>query len=687
VEVTGRRTKKDPKNQDIARLLEQVPSDTDKKELAEKLEPILKELAKIDEPTAEAYLREIKPRFKLVKEEVQAYRRVVATYRAEEDATEKKSHRPQGSNSPYRAKFYGLVLLRYTKEGIFEEPLTNFTAQIRADIVEDDGVETRHQYEIEAKLKKRTERFRVPAKQYNGMNWVAENLGAKAIIYAGFGAKDHTRAAIQILSKNVAQRRVFTHTGWRKVNDEWVYLHAGGAIGPGGPILEIEVQLHPALSHYHLPDPPPDFASPARASLKLLEVAPDRVTIPAYSSIWRAVIGGADYSNHLTGPTNAGKTEVAALLQQHFGSSMDARNLPANWSSTDNALESIAFAAKDALLVIDDFVPGGTSSDIARWHQKADRVLRAQGKRSGRQRMRDDTTLRAEKPPRGLILSTGEDTPRGQSLRARLFVNDLADGDLDWERITNCQEDAGAGLYAQALAGFIWWLSLQYEEVQENLRGQLNELREQVFQKGMHKRTASIIANLALGFRYFLAYAEDSGAVNEEERQVLWERCWSALDEAAAAQRRYQSASDPVERFLELLRAVVTSGRAHLAGPNGAAPKSPQAWGWGRDNSGAWRAKGDRFGWIEGEDLYLEPQAAFTVAQRIARDSGETLPIGSKTLHKRLDEKKLLKTKEREDRLLVRRTLEGVRRGVLHLHPDTLLRVETEIILPPKKLF
>jgi len=61
----------------------------------------------------------------------------------------------------------------------------------------------------------------------------------------------------------------------------------------------------------------------------------------------------------------------------------------------------------------------------------------------------------------------------------------------------------------------------------------------------------------------------------------------------------------------------------------------------------------------------------------MARDSGETLPIGNKALHKRIKEKKLLKTTGREGRLLVRRTLEGVRRGVLHLHPDTLLRVET----------
>ena len=98
------RTQKDPKNQDIIQLLDQIPSDTDKRELAKKLEPILRELAKIDEPTAEAYLRgEIKPRFKLVNEEIQAYRKLVGRYRAEK---EKKSHRPQGSNSPYRARSY-----------------------------------------------------------------------------------------------------------------------------------------------------------------------------------------------------------------------------------------------------------------------------------------------------------------------------------------------------------------------------------------------------------------------------------------------------------------------------------------------------------------------------------------------------------------------------------------------------
>ena len=56
---------------------------------------------------------------------------------------------------------------------------------------------------------------------------------------------------------------------------------------------------------------------------------------------------------------------------------MDARHLPASWLSTGNALEGIAFQAK---------------ADIACQHKEADRLLRAQGNRSGRQRMRTDST-------------------------------------------------------------------------------------------------------------------------------------------------------------------------------------------------------------------------------------------------------------------------------------------------------
>src|SRR3712207_6256827 len=107
--------------------------------------------------------------------------------------------------------------------------------------------------------------------------------------------------------------------------------------------------------------------------------------------------------------------------------------------------------------------PVGSSYDVQRWHKKADRVLRAKGNASGRQRMRPDTTLRPEKPPRALILSTGEDVPRGQSLRARMLILELGLGELDWRKLTRCQQDAANGFYAQAMSAFVRWLADRYE--------------------------------------------------------------------------------------------------------------------------------------------------------------------------------------------------------------------------------
>ena len=125
----------------------------------------------------------------------------------------------------------------------------------------------------------------------------------------------------------------------------------------------VPTRLPSILSRYRLPEPPMDEAlvKSIRASLQLLELGPDYITFPVYAAIWRAALGPADYGVHISGETNVGKTEYAALGQQHFGPEMDSRNLPGLWSSTANALEATAFYVKDALLCVDDFVPQGLS--------------------------------------------------------------------------------------------------------------------------------------------------------------------------------------------------------------------------------------------------------------------------------------------------------------------------------------
>jgi hypothetical protein len=569
-----------------------------------------------------------------------------------------------------------------TKEGPVTVALCNFTARIVEEVEHDDGAERTRCLAVQGTLANGSSlpRADVPAADFARMEWIVPAWGTRAVVYAGMGTRDHLRTAMQLLSGDVPHRTVFHHLGWRKIGEEWFYLHAGGAIGPAGLTDAIPVVLPDPLAGFYLPAPPEgaDLAAAIRASLGLLRLGPGRATFPLLAAVYRAVLGDTDFALHLAGPTGCFKSEAAALAQQHFGPGLDARHLPASWSSTGNALESLAFTAKDALLVVDDFCPTGSSADVQRYHREADRLFRGQGNGAGRQRLRADASLRPAKPPRGLVLSTGEDTPRGQSLRARLLGLETSPGDFGPAppdpnpTLTACQQDATAGKYAAALSGFLRWLAPQLDSIRARLRADLAELRDRARGDGQHARTPGIVADLALGLRYLLDFAQSAGAISETERGDLWERGWAALKEAAAAQGAQIATAEPTGLFLRLLAAALASGRAHVAGPEGDRPADPGAWGW-RAAGDNWNAQGRRVGWLDGADLYLEPEAVYAEVQELARQQGDGLPIAPRTLRKRMKERGLLASTDPEREVLtVRRTLDGRRREVLHLQARCL---------------
>jgi hypothetical protein len=281
----------------------------------------------------------------------------------------------------------GIVYDRPTREGTVELQLTNFAARISHQVTEDDGAEQRLVFEMQAQMKGRARTFEVAASQFASLSWVTEHLGGEAIIWPGQISPDHARVAIQLLSGQIAERHVFTYTGWCVIDEQAVYLHRAGAVGPEGLHPGTETRLEGGLAGYQLPEPPAgeELREAIRASLRILDVAPERVMLPLLAMVYRAPLGQADFSVWLVGPTGAGKSELAALAVQHWGPSMDRLHLPASWSSTGNALEGLAFQAKDVVLPVDDFAPNGTSHDIQRIHREAERLLRAQGNASARQ--------------------------------------------------------------------------------------------------------------------------------------------------------------------------------------------------------------------------------------------------------------------------------------------------------------
>ena len=54
------------------------------------------------------------------------------------------------------------------------------------------------------------------------------------------------------VSGAIHQEHIYAHLGWRRHGSQWVYLHAGGALGVGGPVNGLQVQPPAALQHYQL---------------------------------------------------------------------------------------------------------------------------------------------------------------------------------------------------------------------------------------------------------------------------------------------------------------------------------------------------------------------------------------------------------------------------------------------------
>jgi len=87
-----------------------IPADTDKTELPRRLKPVLEKLAPMDKAKAETYLSyEIKPRFKLKREDIDGYRDLLNKHRKAETEARNTQLPNTDTELVYTALFHGLV--------------------------------------------------------------------------------------------------------------------------------------------------------------------------------------------------------------------------------------------------------------------------------------------------------------------------------------------------------------------------------------------------------------------------------------------------------------------------------------------------------------------------------------------------------------------------------------------------
>ncbi|MGZ8227983.1 MAG: hypothetical protein ACXWT3_15310, partial [Methylococcaceae bacterium] len=476
--------------------------------------------------------------------------------------------------------------------------------------------------------------------------------------------------------------------GWKKIEGQWRYLHHAGALGATDNLdsISVDVDGGGAMHRYRyaLHEINPIVA--IKASLRLLEAVPEfpEIGYLLLATTYRAPTYQChriDQVTYLSGKTGAGKSELTALMLAHFGE-FSARDFPANWEDSPTDLEMKAHHAKDSLFVIDDFKPVGGKSGVEKLHAKADRILRGAGNQAGRGRRSATLEARPAYYPRGFIVSTGEDIPRGESLRARMVIVEVKKGDIDFAVITELQQAAANGLLQNAMSGFIQWLAPQVDELSSKLKVTIADYRQRDNLQFSHRRGVDNFANLMIGLTLFADYALQNGVITADQHCDLLKNGETHLSKLMDKQSEFLNDCDEVSRFLNLLRTAFNIGRAHISARDNGPPSSFTAhyWGWKtiEDSFEGKRLQpqGDRIGWLLDDYICLDPDAAFSAVQRLASEQHQPFEVTQRTLWRRLRDKGLLvvnqENAKNESRHTVKRSIAGKKQNVIQLELTAL---------------
>jgi hypothetical protein len=213
---------------------------------------------------------------------------------------------------------------------------------------------------------------------------------------------------------------------------------------------------------------------------------------------------------------------------------------------------------------------------------------------------------------------------------------------VDLAVLTRCQEDAAAGKFATLTAAYIRWLAPRLASVRQEHKALVKTIaarfREETKGTSVHDRHPILAAELAAGYRPFLRFAVECGAIEAVTAESHTQTIDGYLIELVKDQAEAQHESSPAQRFIALLVVGLRAKRFHLQSVD--SDEAPLhyagACGWHKD----WLYEGNNVGqhleWcippnsklvgfidVKAGEVYMGSESVKTVAQVVSREQGD----------------------------------------------------------------
>ena len=500
--------------------------------------------------------------------------------------------------------------------------LANYDPRPKAVISVDDGQTIRRDLIIDIVMETGTvQDIRIPVESLGNPAVFQARLPLTARTNPAQGSMGYVVDCIRSRCERIEQRSIYSHTGMRKVDGQWVYLHGGGALGGAD---NITTELPPNLSNYRF-EKRDDVSEveAVEAVLKLFDVAPPDISYPMLGFTYLTPLTHFLESEGITpstllylrGMTGSFKTSLALVYLAHFreytGPSSAA---PTNFHSTANAIEKMAFTLKDSLLLVDDLHPA-SPREKASMEAVMQRMARAGGDHISRGRLKSNLEEATSYTPRGLIMISGEDLPTGieESGIARLVVLNFENGLISGDALAKSQSEAD--LLNVAMQNYIRYLISKANELE--FRNRFTHFRKKAAGSKAHLRQASNVAWIMIGLESFTEYAISVGAMTDEEAEAFCQKGFETMMQISEIQTQESMTEKPAVRFLTALDELLSSRQRTLINLE---EKFPDYWS-------------DRcLGYDDRDFIYLLPGASLTAVSEVLRKNNQIMGVGKQRL-------------------------------------------------------
>ena len=565
------------------------------------------------------------------------------------------SQTENNKNSPFEIRDNCLYVTTTSKRGSSTMKLCNFVPRIVSEKTVDDGAVVEKTLVLSGVHADGSTlpKVEVTGADLSNFNWLLDKWGAKCIIEVGQSRKDHLRYYIQTTAEEAEQSTEYHVTGWKRINGEWHFLLPREApFGKGSCQREMteglqestnqstapNVQLKGKLQHYRgadifdlydLIDAYNLYEKPPASSLVIHPLIAFAFLTPLNEFLKQAGCM-PKFVLFITGRTGTRKSTIAALILSFFGQ-FTSSDLPMSFRDTANSIIANAFTLKDVLTCIDDFYPSD-NAEMKKLNATAQTVMRAYGDRTGRARLRSDSTLMESRPPQGNAIITGELSPDvGESGTARYFSLELKEEDVDLGSLSVCQSEAADGAYRRTMYAYTEWLKRRYlcddshvEKLRDKLLNWHKIDRNDYYHHNQtcHGRLPETVACLMIGMRFFLQFLKENCVIKQEDQEVELELFRKELYALADLQSESVEQDKPANIFIRKLYALMESGVIVLKRKGEPGDYSPSF------HSG-----------LE-DDTYLmiHPDSVHRQVKKLCSDAGEAFPYTMRAIMKALVE-------------------------------------------------